>query len=306
MKEGRQRRLSPMSWSPDEATLAAFRHLALQNAIEYEGKAAPGSVIGRLMGSRADLRPHGKIISPLIAKAVAEANSMATEQGLDALRAILESEAPHLLEKREKKERRTGLPELPNAEKGKVVLRFAPNPNGSLSFGHARGIVINGQYAQEWDGELILRFDDTDTVVKPPLPHAYEEIPKEAEWLLGYAPHRIVIASDRIPEYYDHAEQMLNAGFGYVCQCSGEAFKVFRVDKTECPCRPNTPQTNMGLWNKMLDGTFKPGDAVVRVKTDMTLKNPALRDWPALRIKTQNTIHTPAQALDQSTAFGHS
>lgn len=291
MKERRQRELNPMSWSPDEATLAAFRHLALQNAIEYEGKAAPGSVIGRLMSTRADLRPHGKIISPLIAKAVAEANSMAASDGLDALRNILEKEAPHLLEKREKKERRVGLPELKNAEKGKVVLRFAPNPNGSLSFGHARGIVINGEYAKEWDGELILRFDDTDTVVKPPLPHAYEEIPNEAEWLLGFAPHRIVIASDRIPHYYEHAEKMLKRGFGYVCQCTGEEFKVFRVGKTECPCRPNSSELNMELWGKMLDGTFKPGDAVVRVKTDMTLKNPALRDWPALRM--QDTIHHP-------------
>ena len=71
-----------MTWTPDEETLTAFRHLALQNAIEYEGKAAPGSVIGRLMGTRSDLREHGKIISPLIAKAVAEANKMATEQGI--------------------------------------------------------------------------------------------------------------------------------------------------------------------------------------------------------------------------------
>ncbi len=291
MKGRQQGGTSHMSWSPDEATLAAFRHLALQNAIEYEGKAAPGSVIGRLMGSRADLRPHGKIISPLIAKAVAEANQMAANEGVEALRAILAEEAPHLLEKREKKERRTGLPELKNAEKGKVVLRFAPNPNGPMSFGHARGIVINGEYAREWEGELILRFDDTDTVVKPPLVHAYDDIPKEAEWLLGYAPHRIVIASDQIPHYYEHAERMLRSGFGYVCQCSGEAFKVFRVDKTECPCRPNSPELNIELWGKMLDGTFKPGDAVVRVKTDMTLKNPALRDWPALRM--QDTANHP-------------
>lgn len=280
-----------MTWTPDEKTLASFRHLALQNAIEYEGKAAPGSVIGRLMGTRGDLRPHGKIISPLIAKAVSEANAMAAEKGIEALQAILEQEAPHLLEKREKKERREGLPELKNATKGKVVLRFAPNPNGPLSFGHARGIVINGKYAEEWDGELILRFDDTDTVVKPPLPVAYQQIPDEAEWLLGFKPHRIVIASDRIPQYYEHAEMMLKRDFGYVCQCSGEAFKEFRVSKTECPCRINTVELNMELWAKMLDGTFVPGDAVVRVKTAMDLKNPALRDWPALRI--QNTAEHP-------------
>jgi len=33
-----------------------------------------------------------------------------------------------------------------------------------------------------------------------------------------------------------------------------------------------------------LDGTFGEGEAVVRVKTDLTHPNPAVRDWPALRI----------------------
>jgi len=34
----------------------------------------------------------------------------------------------------------------------------------------------------------------------------------------------------------------------------------------------------------MLNGTYKEGEAVVRVKTDLTHPNPAVRDWPALRI----------------------
>ena len=41
----------------------------------------------------------------------------------------------------------------------------------------------------------------------------------------------------------------------------------------------------------MLAKEFNPGDAVVRVRTDMSLKNPALRDWPALRI--QDTEKNP-------------
>jgi glutamyl-tRNA synthetase len=283
--------LKRMSWTPDEETLAAIRHLAIQNAIEYEGKAVPGSVIGRVMATMTELRQHGNVVSPLIIQAVTEANSIAASQGLDALVEILQNEAPHLLMKREKKERRTGLPELANAVKGKVVLRFAPNPNGPLSFGHARGLVINSTYAKEWDGELILRFDDTDTTVKPPLPIAYQQIPQEAEWLIGFKPHRIVIASERMPQYYEYAIKMLNEGFGYVCQCSGEDFKKFRESKTQCPCRENSVQMNIELWEKMNDGTFVPGDAVVRVKTDMELKNPALRDWPALRI--QDSVKNP-------------
>ncbi len=280
-----------MDWSPDEETETMLWHMAIQNAIEYSGKAAPGSVIGRLMSVRQDLRPYGKILSPLIAQKVNQANNLASKEGINYLREILANEAPELLEEREKQVKREGLPELTNAEKGKVVLRFAPNPNGPLSFGHARGIIINGEYAKEYEGELILRFDDTDTTVKPPLVEAYDIIQNEAEWLLGFKPHRVVIASDRMPEYYHHVELMLDGEFGYVCQCSAESFREFRVAKTNCPCRDNDVKLNRELWTKMLDGTFQPGDSVVRVKTDMTLKNPALRDWPALRI--QDTVSNP-------------
>ena len=286
-----------MDWSPDEAIDNMLWHVAIQNAIEYSGKAAPGSVIGRIMSIRQDLRPHGKILSPLIAKKVAQANKLATDEGLDYLRSILETEAPELLEQRQKQAKRTGLPELLNAEKGKVVLRFAPNPNGPLSFGHARGIIINGEYAKEYDGELILRFDDTDTSVKPPMLEAYDLIQKEAEWLLGFVPHRVVIASDRIEHYYQYVEQMLNGGFGYVCKCSAETFREYRVSMTECPCRAYSNMENLELWQGMLDGSFQPGEAVVRVRTDMALKNPALRDWAALRIQDTETNPHPRKDI---------
>ena len=203
-----------MDWSPDVETDTMLWHMAIQNAIEYSGKAAPGSVIGRLMSIRQDLRQYGKVLSPLIAQKVAQANKLASDEGLDYLRGILENEAPELLEEREKQVKREGLPELPNAVKGKVVLRFAPNPNGPLSFGHARGIIINGEYAREYGGELILRFDDTDTTVKPPLVEAYDIIQHESEWLLGFKPHRVVIASDRIEEYYRHVDLMIDGDFG--------------------------------------------------------------------------------------------
>jgi len=66
-----------MDWKPDEATEAVIRHLAIQNALEYEGKAAVGSVIGRIMATRSDLRPHGKALNGLVAQRVSEANQLA-------------------------------------------------------------------------------------------------------------------------------------------------------------------------------------------------------------------------------------
>ena len=297
MKGCDQGGLSPMDWTPDEDTLDLIRHVAIQNAIEYEGKGAIGSVIGRIMGMRADLRQHGKIVTGLVAQEVNKANASAASDGLESLRSVLSQEAPHLLEKREVKERRTGLPDLKDAQKGKVVLRFAPNPNGPLSFGHARGLVINSTYREMYDGEFILRFDDTDTKVKPPMLEAYERIQEETAWLTGRKPDRVVIASDRMEAYYEHASMMLEKGYGYVCRCSAEAFKEHRVGKTNCPCRGRTSLENLELWQQMLDRKFSPGDVVVRVKTDMTLKNPALRDWPALRLQDTEAHPHPRKSV---------
>jgi len=286
-----------MTWEPDETTRNLIRHVALQNSLEYEGKGAIGSVIGRIMGMRADLRAHGKAVTGLVAQEVQAANKLAETGGLDSIRSVLEKEAPHLLEKRETKERREGLPELNNATKGKVVLRFAPNPNGPLSFGHARGLVINSTFRAMYDGEFILRFDDTDTKVKPPMLEAYAQIQEETEWLTGRKPDRVIIASDRMDVYYQRAREMLSQEFGYVCQCPAEVFKEHRVTKTECPCRNRSTQSNIELWEAMLDGQFQPGDVVVRVKTDMTLKNPALRDWPALRLQDTTSHPHPRQNI---------
>ena len=146
---------------------ALLRKYALQNALEYDGQGQVGSVMGRVMGENADLRSRAKELAGFIAAQVNEANAMAAEKGLEHIRGLLESESPDALEKKVK-ERREGLPPLPNAENGKVVLRFAPNPNGPLSLGHARGVVINTELANMHDGEVILRFDDTDAVVKRP------------------------------------------------------------------------------------------------------------------------------------------
>jgi glutamyl-tRNA synthetase len=37
-------------------------------------------------------------------------------------------------------------------------------------------------------------------------------------------------------------------------------------------------------WENMLGGKYEAGEAVVRVKTDLDHPNPAVRDWPALRV----------------------
>ena len=124
MKGPLQPVLSSMTWTPDEETLAFLRLVALQNAVEYNGEAVAGSVVGRIMGMRADLRPHGRELAAAVAAAVAEANAFVAEQGLEAAQQELAAMAPELLEARPKAERRVGLPDLEDAAEGKVCLLY--------------------------------------------------------------------------------------------------------------------------------------------------------------------------------------
>ncbi|MBK70410.1 MAG: glutamate--tRNA ligase [Euryarchaeota archaeon] len=267
--------------------IQAVRKYALQNAVEYNGEGKSGSVLGRLLSEMQELRPKAKELRELVQLHVDEANEVASSEGVEAVRKILEETNPEALH-REKQKKRSGLPELPNKIEGEVTLRFAPNPNGPLTLGHSRGVVINSELAKMNGGRVVLRFDDTDTKVKPPEPSAYAQIEEEFEWISGNKADIVIRASQRMPVYLEYAERMISEGFGYVCRCTAQKFKSLRDRKEECSCRDNEIVLNLELWNSMVKGSIHEGGAVVRVKTSLDLPNPALRDWPALRIQ-----HTP-------------
>ena len=262
------------------------RKYALQNSIEYGGNGQEGSVLGRVLSEREDLRGQAKSLLELVKIEVERANRLFEEFGSGEVVSELKMIDPEALQ-REKHQKSDGLKELPG-ETSEVVLRFAPNPNGPLTIGHSRGIVINSEYAEIYGGRVVLRFDDTDTRVKPPLLEAYQWIEEEYEWLSGRPPDVIIRASERMAIYLDYAEKMISEGFGYVCRCSADNFKKFREMKKDCPCRERERSESLNDWSEMISGSLSEGEAVVRVRTDMTLPNPALRDWPALRIQ-----HTP-------------
>ena len=259
------------------------RKYALQNALEYCGQGEPGSVLGRVLAEKEHLRVRVKGLLSLVNEEVTRANSIAREDGIEMVRKELESFAPEALD-RERQKKNEGLKDLPG-NTSEVILRFAPNPNGPLSLGHSRGVAINSLYAEKYQGKIVLRFDDTDTKVKPPMNDAYGWIEEEFEWMSGRAADVVIRASERMPIYLQYAEKMLIGGFGYVCKCNAEDFREFRISKTECPCRYKSVQQNMEDWGEMNSGEIDEGGAVVRVKTGMDLPNPALRDWPALRIQ---------------------
>jgi len=268
----------------DSGIKDVVRKYALQNALEYDGNGKPSSVLGRIMSERKDLRAMAKKLSSLIESEVNIANEIASNEGIESIKRILTKLNPDALI-RKKQIRRTGLPDLVNTENKKIILRFAPNPNGPLTLGHSRGIVINSQFAKKYNGKVVLRFDDTDTKVKPPMLEAYNWIEEEYEWISGSPADIVIRASERMPIYLDYAEKMISKGFGYVCRCSSGEFKKLRDAGEVSPYRNRSIEENLNDWRDMLNGKMKEGEGVVRVKTSIDLPNPALRDWPALRIQ---------------------
>ena len=269
-----------MSLRPDDTNIEeTVRRLALTNAVSYEGKASKDSVLGRLLAERPDLRTRLKEILPLVSRVVGEVNELPLEEQ----RTIVQEKWPEEL-RREKHEEERVLPPLPNVEEyEQVVTRFAPNPDCVLHMGSARAIVLCYEYAQMYNGRFILRFEDTDPRLKRSALEFIDLIKEDLLWL-GCKWDAEYIQSDRLMIYYEYAEKIIRDGQAYVCTCFPKKFRDLVSMKRPCPCRDLAPGENLQRWNRMLDGTYDEGQAVVRIKTDLDHPNPAVRDWPALRI----------------------
>ena len=253
--------------------------IALLNAVRHDGKAQTGPVFGKILGEKPEYRTKVKEISALIDKVVAEVNSLSLHEQMR----IVANKWPETLVK-EKTEGEKHLPPLPNAaDYLQVVTRYSPNPDCVLHLGSARAIVLCYEYARMYKGKFILRFEDTDPKLKRPVLEFYDSIRDDLAWL-GCKADEEYIQSDRIPIYYEYAEKLLKEGNAYVCTCQPQEFRKKILASKPCECRSCPPHEQLIKWRRMLEGGYKEGEAVVRVKTDLKHPNPAVRDWPALRI----------------------
>ena len=252
-----------------------IRKYALQNAIQFEGKATMGAVLGKVMAENAELRPKAKEISGLSKSIVDEVNKMSIEEQSTALEKL----APELLVK-EVKHREIGLPDLKGVT-GEVRMRMAPNPSGPLHVGHSRMAILNDEYVKRYGGICYNRFEDTDPARIDPT--GYDTIPQDFEWL-GVRIDRTIIQSERFEIYYDIAKKLLEMGKAYVCTCKPDDWRDLKNHKRPCPHREQPLSEQMARWDKMFDGSYNPEEASLIVKTDLAHPNPAIRDFVGLRI----------------------
>ncbi len=255
---------------------------ALANAVKFEGKANQKAVMGKIFAENPEFRGQAKEIGKLVSQIIGEIDKLSLDQQKKRLLEI----APELLEEQIREEVVKELPPLPNADSyDRIVMRLAPYPSGPLHIGNTRMVVLNDEYIKRYNGKLILVFDDTiGSEEKRIIPEAYDLIRDGLEWL-GVKWHQEIYKSDRIPEFYKYCEELIRKGEAYICLCEAEEWREkYKKTGKSCPHRDKKAEEHLENWNKMLEGDFHEGQAVVRLKTGMDYPDPAVRDQIIMRI----------------------
>ncbi len=261
----------------------------LKNAIQYKDKINSGSIISSLFNEGLK-KENIKEIMPKIQEIIKEVSKLSLEEQKKEFKKL-----EKLISKRKVRE---GLPELPNAEKG-VVMRIAPSPSGALHIMHGINASLSFAFVRKYGGKMFFRIEDTNP--ENIEPKAYDLIKKDAEFLTkGKA--KVTIQSSRMEIYYKYVKKLIKINKAYVCTCSGDEFRKNSKLQQDCRCRNFNVKENSERWERMLDTPraypdksskkistkgeqgFGEGDAVLRFKSDMTHKNPAMRDFPLARI----------------------
>jgi len=251
------------------------RKYALQNAVMFNGKANEKAVAGKVIASlkKDGVTPAEVIL--VVSQIVAQVNAMSANDQLTELTTL----APELLQ-REKKEKDFSLPQLPFAEKGKVVTRFPPEPNGYLHIGHAKAAIIDSEYARLYDGKFILRFDDTNP--ENALQEFYDAQKEDLRWL-GIEWDAEYHTSDNLQTHYRLAEQLIRQQDAYICKCAPEIIREGRFHGTSCACRVQyTGAAGLDLWKEML--TSREMTCILRLHGEMNSENTAMRDPTLFRV----------------------
>ncbi|EGT59652.1 hypothetical protein CAEBREN_06986 [Caenorhabditis brenneri] len=190
---------------------------------------------------------------------------------------------------KEKKKDEGKFVDLPGAEKGKVVVRFPPEASGYLHIGHAKAALLNQYYQQEFEGQLIMRFDDTN----PAKENAhFEHVIKEDLAMLNIIPDRWTHSSDHFEMLLTMCEKLLKEGKAFVDDTDTETMRKEREERQDSRNRSNTPDKNLQLWEEMKNGTEQGLKCCVRIKIDMKSNNGAMRDPTIYRCKPEEHVRT--------------
>ncbi|OCH92179.1 glutaminyl-tRNA synthetase [Obba rivulosa] len=169
---------------------------------------------------------------------------------------------------------------------GIVHTRFPPEPNGFLHIGHSKAIFVNFGYAAYHGGRCYLRYDDTNPEAEEG--RYFESILETVRWL-GYEPWKITYSSDYFDKLYELAVELIKRDKGYVCHCTAEEIYANRGGdergpRKACVHRTRPIAESLVEFEKMKNGHYKPGEAILRMKQDIESGNTMMWDLVAYRV----------------------
>lgn len=179
--------------------------------------------------------------------------------------------------------------------KGRVITRFPPEPNGYLHIGHAKAMMQNFGVADKFNGQCIMRFDDTNPEAEE---QEYIDTILENLDALGHKPWKITYSSDYFDQLYDLAVKLVKKNKAYVCHQTKEQIKADREQAKKTGVLPPSPyrersvEENLALFEQMKNGLLKENECTLRMKGDLTSPNPNMWDTVFYRIRYTPHPHT--------------
>ena len=252
--------------------------IALDNAYAHNGKTSVKIILGKILGSRPELRQSITEIAKIANDVISDVNSKSIEeQKIQAQKLTPQESYTH---KAKKEDTKATLPDLEGATYGNVITRFPPEPNGYPHIGHAKAAIINHTYAKRYGGKCILRIDDTNPETERMEYHAAIKV--GLEWL-GIEFDTIKNTSDDMDLFYQKGQELVDSAKAYVCTCKRDKISKNRMEKKACKCTTKDLQEHVKRWMKMSE-KFKPGEAILRFRGDMKSNNAVMRDPVLFRI----------------------
>ncbi|KAF8982271.1 hypothetical protein BGZ46_001552 [Entomortierella lignicola] len=164
---------------------------------------------------------------------------------------------------------------LVDAEMGKVVTRFPPEPSGYMHIGHAKAALLNKYFADQYKGRIIIRFDDTNPS-KEKL--EYEQAIREDLLLIGIDSSVVTYTSDYFDQIYQYAIQLIKEGKAYCDTTAQEQMRAERMDGIASQCRDLSVEENLRRFEEMKNATEFGLTCCLRAKISVDNPNKALRD----------------------------
>jgi glutamyl-tRNA synthetase len=165
-------------------------------------------------------------------------------------------------------------------------LRFAPSPTGYLHVGGARAMLFNWLFARQQGGQMLLRIEDTDA--ERNRPELTDNILEMLEWLDLTWDDEPVHQSDNLDRHRACAQQLLDVGRAYWCDCTPEQVQARAKERGGPPgydgrCRDRNLDLGPGRALRFLtpdDGATAFTDLI---RGDVTFENAKLEDFVLLR-----------------------